>query len=303
MYAFWFKFQLLKFRFVPCYPTDNKSSLVHHWHKAGHKPLNELKLVRYLFHRSYGTVGVMCSISWTNISTGQQYILAYNKALQYLSHWVSVGSGDGLSGRALSHQINLSQKRQSVIEIMYLGMSSTKSLLFCSVLNVLCYPMCTTAHCYLYITSRQDDKKWLKHYNDAIMDAIASQITSLTIVYSTVYSGADQRKNGSSAENVSIWWRHHDMIPEQNGRQLADGISQSVLWMKSFVFSFLEIFISNVQFTISEHWFIKWVCAEQATSHIISWINNDTIFLRHVALLDHIDSTYSYSCLKFAFYM
>ena len=31
------------------------------------------------------------------------------------------------------------------------------------------------------------------------MRAIASQITSLTIVYSTVYSGADQRKHQSSA--------------------------------------------------------------------------------------------------------
>ena len=30
------------------------------------------------------------------------------------------------------------------------------------------------------------------------MSAIASQITSLTIVYSTVYSGADQRKHQSS---------------------------------------------------------------------------------------------------------
>ena len=33
------------------------------------------------------------------------------------------------------------------------------------------------------------------HYNDVIMSAIASKITSLTIVYSTVYSGADQRKH------------------------------------------------------------------------------------------------------------
>ena len=32
-----------------------------------------------------------------------------------------------------------------------------------------------------------------------IMSAMASQITSLTIVYSTVYSGADQRKHQSSA--------------------------------------------------------------------------------------------------------
>ena len=38
-----------------------------------------------------------------------------------------------------------------------------------------------------------------QHYSDVIMGIMASQITSLTIVYSTVYSGADQRKHQSSA--------------------------------------------------------------------------------------------------------
>ena len=37
------------------------------------------------------------------------------------------------------------------------------------------------------------------HYRDVIMSTISSQITSLTIVYSLVYSGADQRKHQSSA--------------------------------------------------------------------------------------------------------
>ena len=37
------------------------------------------------------------------------------------------------------------------------------------------------------------------HYSDVMMGAMASQITSLTIVYSTVYSGANQRKRQSSA--------------------------------------------------------------------------------------------------------
>ena len=37
------------------------------------------------------------------------------------------------------------------------------------------------------------------HYCDVIMGAAASQITSLTIVYSTVYSDADQRKHQSFA--------------------------------------------------------------------------------------------------------
>ena len=41
---------------------------------------------------------------------------------------------------------------------------------------------------------------WLfLHYNDVTLGAMASQITSLTIVYSSVYSVADQRKHQSSA--------------------------------------------------------------------------------------------------------
>ena len=36
------------------------------------------------------------------------------------------------------------------------------------------------------------------HYDDVIMDAMASQTTSLTVVYSSIYSGADQRKHQSS---------------------------------------------------------------------------------------------------------
>ena len=39
----------------------------------------------------------------------------------------------------------------------------------------------------------------LEHYIDVIMTTVGSQITSLTIVYLTVYSGADQRKHQSSA--------------------------------------------------------------------------------------------------------
>ena len=63
------------------------------------------------------------------------------------------------------------------------------------------------------------------HYDDVIMSSMASQITSLTIVYSTIYSGRRSKKSSkprvtglcegnspqraSNAENVSIWWRHH----------------------------------------------------------------------------------------------
>ena len=42
------------------------------------------------------------------------------------------------------------------------------------------------------------------HYTHVIMDTMTSQITSLTIVYSTVYSGADQRKHQSSASMTFV---------------------------------------------------------------------------------------------------
>ena len=59
------------------------------------------------------------------------------------------------------------------------------------------------------------------------MSAMRSEITSLTTVYSSVYTGTDPRKHQSSesltfvgadgfpaqmdsnAKNVSIWWRRH----------------------------------------------------------------------------------------------
>ena len=46
------------------------------------------------------------------------------------------------------------------------------------------------------------------HYCDVIMGAMASQIISLTIVYSTVYSGADQRKHQSSASLAFVQGIH-----------------------------------------------------------------------------------------------
>ena len=45
----------------------------------------------------------------------------------------------------------------------------------------------------------RNDTNILVHYDDVIMTMLASQITSLTVVYSIVYSGAIQRKHQSSA--------------------------------------------------------------------------------------------------------
>ena len=50
----------------------------------------------------------------------------------------------------------------------------------------------------------QDDAKNGGHYCDVITGAMASQIVSLKIVYSTVYSDADQRKHQSSASMAFV---------------------------------------------------------------------------------------------------
>ena len=46
------------------------------------------------------------------------------------------------------------------------------------------------------------------HYDDVIIGAMASQITSLAIVYSTVYSGAGQSKHQSSESLAFVWGIH-----------------------------------------------------------------------------------------------
>ena len=56
------------------------------------------------------------------------------------------------------------------------------------------------------------------HYSDVIVGTIASQITSLTIVYSTVYSDTDQRKYQSSASLAFVREFTGDRwIPRTNG--------------------------------------------------------------------------------------
>ena len=54
------------------------------------------------------------------------------------------------------------------------------------------------------------------HYSDVIMGTIASQITSLTIVYSTAYSGANQRKHQISASLAFVRGIHWSPVNSPN---------------------------------------------------------------------------------------
>ena len=46
------------------------------------------------------------------------------------------------------------------------------------------------------------------HYTDVIMSAMTSQITGVSIVYSTIYSVTDQRKHQNSASLAFMWGIH-----------------------------------------------------------------------------------------------
>ena len=66
----------------------------------------------------------------------------------------------------------------------------------------------TTQSCILWWDILYNQLLKSYHYNDVIVGAKASQITSLTIVYSTVYSDADERKHQSSASLAFVWGIH-----------------------------------------------------------------------------------------------
>ena len=63
----------------------------------------------------------------------------------------------------------------------------------------------------LLVWQNQHHFRWW-HYDDVIMSAMASQITSLTIVNSSVYSGADQWKLQSSALLAFVWGIHRWLV-------------------------------------------------------------------------------------------
>ena len=60
--------------------------------------------------------------------------------------------------------------------------------------------------------SQSDIILWIKHYGDVTMDATESQITSLTVVYSTVYSDADQRIHQSSVSLAFVRGIHRGPV-------------------------------------------------------------------------------------------
>ena len=113
------------------------------------------------------------------------------------------------------------------------------------------------------------------HYIDAIMTTMASQITSLTVVYSTVCSDADQRKHQSSVSLAFVWGIHRDRwIPHTKGQLRGkcfhlmtsswwDDFCQSEVWS-------CPRFTGGVLYAISKNHLTK---NEIATLGLQAWIN------------------------------
>ena len=84
--------------------------------------------------------------------------------------------------------------------IKQINHSNFESLKFCFIYKNFGHPTLQTSlehnHAYPYIHT---SLRICTYYYDVIMGAMASQITSLANIYSTVYTGADQRKYQSSA--------------------------------------------------------------------------------------------------------
>ena len=92
------------------------------------------------------------------------------------------------------------------------------------------------------------------HYIDAIMTTIGSQITSLTVVFSTVYSDVDQRKHQSSASLAFVCGIHRDRwIPRTKGQLrgkcfhlMTSSCKHRLLGMLPHVFHYSNVIMSAI---------------------------------------------------------
>ena len=103
------------------------------------------------------------------------------------------------------------------------------------------------------------------------MSVMASQITSVLIIYLTLWSGTDQRKHQSSmslaimqgihrwpakgqyVENVSIWWHHHGWAP----------CKEPVMW------SFYVFFVLSLNKLLTKQLYCQWFRTQWHSCSII----------------------------------
>ena len=119
------------------------------------------------------------------------------------------------------------------------------------------------------------------------MTAMASQITNLTVVYSAVHSGADQRKHQSSASLAFVWGIHgwpvnspHKWPVTRKMFPSADVImiSQTNVFSCKLIYglaSFLKSVIMDSAFIIS----CRYDCCGPERSEILFDVRRDEVYI------------------------
>ena len=122
------------------------------------------------------------------------------------------------------------------------------------------------------------------HYTDVIMSPMASQITSLGIVYSTIYSGADQRKHQSSAWLAFVRRIHREPVNSPHKRP--------VTWK---MFPFDDVIMVSCPFSMaySHHHSIMNNEHQYDGYHIMTTMNSKHSCLCHW-VRTHMPFTYTY---------
>ena len=113
---------------------------------------------------------------------------------------------------------------------------------------------------HLYIV---DCSSNLYNYNDVIMGAMSSQITSLRIVYSSVYSGAHQRKPQSSASLAFVWGIHRWPVSSPH---------KGPVTRKMMTSSWLSLVIGSFIWKLCYYWLRDWIrslCLYRPLGHIV----------------------------------
>ena len=122
------------------------------------------------------------------------------------------------------------------------------------------------------------------HYNDVILDSKASEITSLTIVYSAVYLGADKKtsklrvtglcaenspvtgefpaQRAINAENVSIWCFHHVVYNDRHLSNLFYTI-QNKFRMHDNLRQWFPVFQLDIIYNETFFWPIHFCCPKK----------------------------------------
>ena len=106
------------------------------------------------------------------------------------------------------------------------------------------------------------------HYNDVLMSAMTSQITSVSIVYSTVCSGVDQRKHQIDASLVFVCGIHRwPMNSPQKGPVTLKMLQFDDIIMHMCIAYLIKLW-SMPEFLYGLSWsFIFWQCIRGLWNH------------------------------------